>query len=142
MRSRNHIVISIIISLIIYSVFRDFKIAVANLIAGVLIDVDHIPDYMYTKGKIYFDVKDFFNMCDELRLKKLFLVIHSYELLLSAIVIAFFYKNAFYLGLVIGYTQHFIFDIFFNGVYIKGYSFIFRLNKNFSSPEIIKNLKI
>src|ERR1051326_3538134 len=80
MRTVGHIITSAAVSGVSYWRYRSPKAALASFLAGWLIDVDHIFDYVRAHG---------FNLrwekvneaCHEKYSGKLYLLLHSYELL-------------------------------------------------------------
>lgn len=71
---------------------------------------------------------------------KLYVFLHSFELLLILWIIAIAYPaNLIWWGIVIGASQHLIFDVAINLIKPLGYSFAFRLIKKFNMKELMKH---
>lgn len=80
MRTLGHVITSAGVSLATYGRYRSTNAAVATFLAGFLIDLDHIFDYVKAHGwKISWF--HFNEACHEKYSGKLYLPLHSYELL-------------------------------------------------------------
>lgn len=74
-----------------------------------------------------------------MNLKRLFLLLHSYELIaLFWLVILVFSLGNFWKAVAIGFTQHIIFDQIMNPINIYGYFLTFRIMKGFDKRAILK----
>jgi len=133
---KKHIAASVVVSTALYFTFHSMAAAVSSCLAGILIDLDHIPDYIYSFGWKGFCYKDFESVCRHGKNKKFFLVLHSYELLLIFLTISLFTKNAVWLGIFVGFTQHILLDQVSNSVYRFSYFFFFRLKGNFAKERM------
>jgi flagellar biosynthesis protein FliR len=100
--------------------------SVALFLSGIFIDLDHWLDYFIHEKKVRLDVKDFFTKCEGYGLSKVYLVLHSYELIILLAVVVVLTKNTVLAGVLAGVTTHLVFDQFTNGAHMFGYSFIFR----------------
>lgn len=116
-------------------------LAVSNFLTGVFIDTDHFLDYYLSKGfSTKFKIVDFYNVCMNYEFTKLYVFLHSFELLLILWIIAIAYPaNLIWWGIVIGASQHLIFDVAINLIKPLGYSFAFRLIKKFNMKELMKH---
>jgi hypothetical protein len=97
---------------------------------GVFIDLDHLFDYLIY-SKFRFSVRDFFDTCYNYRLKKFYLILHSYEFLLLSWLAYSLTKNEILLGISIGYTVHLVCDQFGNFTYPFSYFLSYRIAKIF-----------
>jgi hypothetical protein len=138
MQAKYHIVLSGVFSTIVYVVTKSPVTAVASFISGILIDLDHIPDYLlYKKENI--SIRKFFAACNENKLEKLFLILHSYEVLLLLALSAWVTRNAFIIGSVSGMTMHLIADIPANKLMPKAYFLMYRMKHGFRQEELLGN---
>ncbi len=80
MRTLGHVITSAGVSLATYARYRSPGAAIASLLAGTLIDLDHIFDYVKAHGW-KFSWFHFNEACHEKYSGKLYLPLHSYELL-------------------------------------------------------------
>src|SRR3989338_3756884 len=136
MKLHNHILASTTVGGISYYIFGSWQISVTVFLSGIFIDLDHILDYFLYEKKIKLDIKDFFYKCEALILNKVYLLLHSYELIIILAILAYFTNNYIVLGLLIGFGTHIMLDLSANKVHFLGYSFIFRLINRFNSKKI------
>ena len=130
MRIEYHIASSVVVSGLLYAFFCSWKLAVANLIAGVFIDIDHVIDFVVECGKD-FDVRNFFKVFNNHLTEKVFVFLHSWELLAILSIIAWLTTwNVWVMGLLIGYAVHMTMDQSVTPS-IRGYFLIWRINHNF-----------
>ena len=137
MTPRPHIVASGIISILSIAYFKSFGDAAVCFLAGVLIDLDHIIDYYLNYG-FTVSIKKIYNCCEMMDLKKLYIVLHSYELiafLWAAIYI--FSLSKFWQAIALGLTQHIILDQLFNPIRTFGYLFTYRFFNAFDADRIL-----
>lgn len=78
-----------------------------------------------------------------INMKKLYLVLHSYEILIILWIIIYTAgPSVFWKAAAIGLTQHIILDQFTNPVFILSYFFTYRLLNGFDKAMIIKEEKL
>jgi membrane-bound metal-dependent hydrolase YbcI (DUF457 family) len=136
MKLQYHVTVSIALSGILFAVFKSWGLAIASLISGIFIDLDHIIDYIRENG-IRFDMQRFFCTFYERRLKRLFLILHGWEwLVLCGILAKVMDWNPWIAGIFIGYGQHLILDQLNNGTRLFGYSLIWRWKNRFDTKAI------
>ncbi|OGX28477.1 MAG: hypothetical protein A2879_05550 [Omnitrophica WOR_2 bacterium RIFCSPHIGHO2_01_FULL_49_10] len=136
MKLHNHILASTTVGGISYYIFGSWQISVTVFLSGIFIDLDHILDYFLYEKKIKLDIKDFFYKCEALILNKVYLLLHSYELIIILAILAYFTNDYIVLGLLVGFGTHIMLDLVANKVHFLGYSFIFRLINKFNSKKI------
>jgi hypothetical protein len=107
-------------------------------VTGIVIDADHFIDYYADRG-FTLNIRDIYDACSAVTLKKLYLILHSYELaiLLWAAVILI-PLGSFWAAAAIGLTQHLIFDTITNRVVPFAYFFTYRLRKGFKKDLLIQ----
>lgn len=134
-----HIMASGVISLFVWAYFRSFGCAVVSFAAGVLIDIDHLLDYYANLG-FTLNAKKVYGACCEMRLDKLYLAFHSYELvmLLWIAIYAFSLSNI-WRAAAIGMTQHLIFDQFTNPIKLPSYFLAYRIANRFRRESVIRS---
>ncbi|MBI5099362.1 MAG: hypothetical protein HZB30_09015 [Nitrospirae bacterium] len=148
MKPGHHAAVSIVLSGILYSIFRSWGLAVASFISGIFVDLDHIIDYWIEHG-LRFDPKQFFNYFDEKNFenrKKLFFVFHGWEWLIALLMSAMLTDWNFWVtGLLVGYGQHMILDELYNSSnyrirpYVWGYFLLWRWNNGFEFKTFYSN---
>lgn len=101
-------------------------------------DIDHILDYYLQEG-MTLKLKNIYVWFIEERYDRIFLYMHSLELLISFwFVILVLHLGPSWIALALGLTLHIILDIFFNKAYFFSYFFLFRLIKNFKKEALFK----
>ncbi|RJR20597.1 MAG: hypothetical protein C4581_03235 [Nitrospiraceae bacterium] len=109
------------------------------LLSGILIDIDHVYDYVKEFG-FPFKVKDFVNTVYHNGISRLTFVFHSWEiLLLLGIVASFTNWNAWIAGVIIGFGHHIVLDKLNNEERLRTYSFIWRWGKQFEFETTFPN---
>lgn len=127
-----------VISTFVWIHFRSFGCAALSFVSGVFIDLDHLLEY-FTHYKFTFSLKRIYCACARSRFKRLYLVIHSYELviLLWIAIYAFGLSNA-WKAVAIGMTQHIIFDQLTNPLRRYGYFMTYRIAQGFRKEKIVR----
>ena len=137
MLPRGHVIASGIVGLCVWAYFKSIGCAAVSFASGVLLDADHLIDYYASHG-FTFKFKDIYAVCRDVKLKRLFLVLHSYELLtLFWIAIFAFGLSNIWKALAIGWTQHILLDQFTNPINPPGYFITYRLIQGFKKERII-----
>ncbi len=85
-----HIIITLEISLIVYFKFNNLYYVLMAVIGGILIDADHLVDYLIHCKKMSLKNLIFFSYQKK---KKVYLFFHSWELIILLSVIAFFIQS-------------------------------------------------
>jgi hypothetical protein len=133
MQIQYHAAFSVILSGVLYSWFKSAELAVASLLSGILIDLDHIFDYMIEFG-IPNNIREFFQSFYGGRFDRLRLVLHSWEIFFLMIVISWIIDwNMWNVGIVIGFGLHLALDQFFNRPSPYGYFLLWRYKKQFDT---------
>ena len=138
MRLKQHITISLFFSAFLYTISNSWIIFSSSLISGVLIDIDHILDYFMAYG-INIRIKQFFEVCHNLKIPRMRLIFHSWELLFLLSICVFLVGwNPWIVGTIVGFTQHIVLDQVFNKPNKWTYFFFWRLKKGFSSKRCFR----
>ncbi|MEW6557556.1 MAG: hypothetical protein AB1349_09410 [Elusimicrobiota bacterium] len=136
MKPTRHIAISLSISVVWYLIFNSLKLSLALLLAGVLIDIDHLVEYFREVG-FKTDIKRFFYCCENYAFKKNILILHSWELfVVFSLVVFFMYPDLIIYGIYIGYSVHLVFDQLSNLSKPLTYSLIYRWKNDFQTEKI------
>ncbi len=131
-----HVLASGSISALVWVYFKSFGCAAASFAAGVLIDLDHLIDYCASHGFTW-KAQAIYDACRRINLKKLYVVLHSYELIILLwIAIYVFSMSIIWKAVAIGLTQHIIFDQLTNPINTFGYFFTYRIIKGFKKELI------
>lgn len=138
MRPLAHVVTSSVISIYVWIHFRSFVCALISFLAGVLIDLDHLIDF-YANNRFTFSIKRIYCACIRIRFRKIYILLHSYEMLIILwLAIYFFSLSNIWKALAIGLTQHIIFDQLTNPISRYGYFLTFRIAKGFKKEIVLK----
>jgi len=133
-----HVVTSGIISAFVWIGFKSFGCAAASFMTGVLIDLDHLIDF-YAGHRFTLSIKRIYCACLRIRFKKLYLLLHSYELVIILwIAIYAFSLSNIWKAVAIGMTQHIILDQITNPINTFGYFMTYRILKGFSKELILQ----
>lgn len=135
MKVQYHIAISIPLAGALFAVFRSWELAAASLVGGIFIDLDHFLDYFVEYG-MNLDLRNFFSSFPEGRYRRIFILLHAWELLLlSAFAAWLTHWNPYAVGLFQGYGQHMIADQLANGVAVFEYSLLWRCARRFDASD-------
>ena len=131
MRLEQHVVLSVTFAGILLAVFRSWEMAVASLIPGILLDVDHVLDFLVQRGE-RFTLRGFFEVVYRRELPRCYVVLHAWEwLCLFGMVVWATEGNPWLLGLYLGWAQHMIADHLFNDAKWWSYFFLGRMTHGF-----------
>lgn len=141
MRTVGHIVTSAGIGLLSYWRYRHTPAALASFLAGWLIDVDHVVDYVRAHGWRP-DWERFNEACHEKYSGKLYLPLHSYELLaLFFILFKGPARQPYRVGITVSILTHLLLDQRCNPCRRPSTYFLsHRIRKRFNAHEILKRL--
>lgn len=109
---------------------------------GVLIDVDHALDYLVVEGQRDLRPAAFLRYYSEQRMRRVALVLHSYELLAVLAALAWLADWVPLWGYVLGTALHLPLDIYFNGRLLSRnllpfYSLIYRARLGFRAGPLL-----
>jgi hypothetical protein len=133
-----HAVTSGVISVFVGLYFKSPGCAVVSFITGVFIDLDHLFDY-YTSHRFTLSLKRIYCACVRIRFKRLFILLHSYELIAVLwIAIYVFSLSNMWKAAAIGLTQHIILDQITNPISAFGYFLTYRILNRFGRDRIVR----
>ena len=137
---RYHAIASLGCSVIFYLIFKSFLYSVVCFLAGILVDLDHVIDYVRCTGW-NLDIKHFFQFMYEIRYKRLTILFHAWEFsVLFVIMIIVTGGNLFVLAVGIGFVQHLIFDQCTNPVKPLAYFITYRLRHKFRKECVLSDV--
>jgi hypothetical protein len=141
MKLHHHTAVSVIISGLLYLSFKSWGLAIASLIAGIFIDLDHIIDYLREHGWPL-RIRNFFHVCDHAQFDRLYIFFHGWEWLVLWSVAAWLSEwNPWITGAFIGLCHHMILDTIYSAPHLYSYSLIWRWKNNFNFDTVFYNLK-
>lgn len=112
---------------------------VVAALAAVFIDCDHTLDYIAANNWRFQGIGHMTKLCYENRLKRWFLLAHSYEIwLIAPFVLPYFIPADLAWGLVIGVWVHLILDSLYNSVHPLGYFLVFRMIHGFRQEAFLR----
>lgn len=121
MTVRAHIITSSSLALTIYAWTNSIAMAASAFISGILIDLDHLLDFILLSGET-FSVRGLFSWCNEGRWDRLILIFHSYELYLACVIYSYYHPHPVFFGILLGTGLHLILDQAGNSRLIKAFT--------------------
>jgi len=130
--------VSITFSAFLFAITKSWILFTASLVSGVLIDLDHVLDFLW-EYRMRFVVQKFFDAHYNRKILFCMIIFHSWELLIPLNIYAFLVGgNSWVIGITIGLTQHIILDQTFNKKINKCiYFFFWRLKNDFSFKKML-----
>lgn len=134
-----HILLTLVISLLIFYRFCDWRVIPLSFLTGFLIDIDHWLDQFACFG-INFDLGKFFGLSYVYQCQRVIVLFHGWEFVLPIWLIGYWlgkkYKiNGLAWALSVAYTGHLFLDHFSGELFQRqplAYSFFYRLFNHFS----------
>ncbi len=131
MKATAHIYASIAAGGAAYWLSGSSGLSMACLLSGILLDADHLLDFHLLSGE-RFTLKGFLSWCYELKWKKIYLVLHSYELYILLLLAARVFPSRAFTGVLLGMGLHLLMDQAGNTALNKWFYFIiFRYRAGF-----------
>ena len=94
----------------LYLISGSWQMAAASMVTGVLVDIDHVVEYLVEYG-FSLDIRRFFRPVFGARYRRVFYLLHAWEWLLLAIPAVWATGFAAWaVGLLIGYLHHLMMD--------------------------------
>ena len=114
--------------------------------SGVLIDADHLVEYIKHYGLKTLNFKAIYRTCKNMPnqiktggVKKLYLFLHAAELAILLWISFAFTANLYLLSIALGYTVHLIMDASANTLRPSAYFIASRIKNNFSAIKLMRN---
>ena len=131
MRLEHHVMLSAAVSGVVYAASRSWPATLSSLAVGILLDGDHVLDYLREYG-FRLNLRELFHASYERTFKRTFLVLHAWEW--TPLVIAAVWwsgANPWLAGAAIGWFQHLLADQLVNTPNKWAYSIIWRWRHGF-----------
>jgi hypothetical protein len=151
MTPSKHIIMSIPLGTTIAWLTHSISAGLLCFLSGVLVDVDHIFDYIINFKLKSFNIFNIFNIkqiyhtyihlestAKEGKIKKLYLMFHSIEFVLLLYASFLFTKNKYLLAIALGLAGHLAMDIMTNRLKPHAYFLSSRMAERFNAPKLIK----
>lgn len=140
-----HLAIHVVTALLAgAAVWRIWKKPLASfaggLLGGVLIDLDHFFDYFLTFG-FHFKLAYFTRGAQFLKSDRILVLFHAWEYVPILIAVALVLRNriakSFFLALALGAFVHLCSDVRIDGMPVRSYSIIYRVEKHFDLGSLV-----
>lgn len=143
MKARHHLAVSCAVSALLYLSFRSLPVALWSFIGGTLIDLDHIYDYARHPERPAgggFELGHFFDVVGGCRLKRVYVLLHSWELVAAMLLLGWCAPaaGAVLIPMAFGMGIHVILDACANPATVASYSLIGRMFNCFSGDYFFK----
>ncbi|MFH1776436.1 MAG: hypothetical protein ABH952_02600 [Candidatus Omnitrophota bacterium] len=146
MTASRHIIISFSLGAVVGFMTKSLYAGIICFIAGFLIDLDHVIEYVIHYGWENFTIAKFYQACEQtgkkhgtLGFQRLYLIFHSIELMFSLWIIALFTKNIYVFAFTMGYSVHLLCDCLGNRhLYTSSYLIAVRAIKKFRTVKLFK----
>lgn len=147
MRPSRHIIASLTIGALLWLFTRSLYAGFLCFASGILVDLDHILEYIIHHGWKDLTFKNMYEACEQterqkgdMRFKKLYIIFHISEIAILLWIAAIYTKNIFLLAIAWGYSSHLILDVIGNNTYPISYFMFWRAINKFDSDKLfIKN---
>lgn len=148
MKPSIHVIASISLGWMLWFFTKSFYTAALCFASGVLVDADHVIEYIihhrfknFTFKKIYQASEETGKQKGAYKFNRLYLVFHTGEVALLFWLAAIIAKNIYFLGIAVGYTSHLILDSIGNKLRPKFYFMTWRILDRFSTEELFRKFK-
>ena len=132
-----HTLISVLAGTVFYTQTDSIGGSIACLVAGVLIDGDHLLDYYVAKKRVTCRLFELHAFCGQEKKGRLMLLLHSYELLAVLWLSIFMCRlNMVWVGMALGMTLHILTDHLTNPIRPLVYFIFYRLKHRFNRQWI------
>ncbi len=137
MKPIGHAAITLTLGGILYKYSHSFTGFLSFFITGILVDMDHYFDYIRENGLSFNPGKVYKNCAYHGHFKKLFLFLHSYELLIvMMLALLSFNLNIIWTYVTLGLASHLLTDQITNPVLPFSYFFSFRMINGFRTEKV------
>ena len=145
MRPHFHIAASLSMGTVVGISTESLYAGLVCFFSGVLVDVDHIIEYIIHNGLKGFSLRKVYQACEatsaskgKMRFPKLYLIFHSGEAAILLWIATLYIKNIYLIALAFGYSIHIIMDSMANPMYLYSYLIIWRATKNFNASSLFR----
>jgi hypothetical protein len=138
MKPKYHVMVSASVAGALYAATRSADLSLSCLIAGVFIDLDHVPDYMREYGNPL-RIREFFLRFRRGEFDRIYLLLHGWEWIALLAVISWLSGwNHLITGTTIGMAQHILLDTFNGSITFRAYSLYWRWRQGFRYATIFR----
>jgi hypothetical protein len=137
-----HLVASSVSGAIFYLYSKSFWPSLVCFLSGIFIDLDHFCDFYLHYKRFAINLREFYFNCIDLKFDKLYLFLHSWELVLTVWFLIIILKlDLIWIALAVGVTLHTLLDALGNNASSFSYFFIYRMLKGFRAELLFRNEK-
>ncbi len=140
MKLSHHIAASTVLGGGMYASSGSPVLAISAFISGVLIDLDHVVDYLFFAND-KFTVRNFFTWYHKNLWDRFAVVLHSWELMFLLTVLSCLFQHPVIIGIASGACLHMLMDQIANSRTVPlhrfFYFFAFRMSKGFQRKLIL-----
>ncbi|MFH1784557.1 MAG: hypothetical protein ABH868_06670 [bacterium] len=137
MKPSRHVIVSLGVGAVLSLWLNNMYLWVICLLSGVLVDVDHILEYMMEYGWRDFTFWKCYKTSESRKFKKMHLVLHSSELFLLLWFFVVYTRNIYLLAATLGYSFHLGLDAIGNRIGVRSYSLLWRAINRFSADKFL-----
>ena len=148
MKPSRHLAVSFSLAAAVWYLTKSLPAGILCLIFGIMIDIDHIIEYIIHYGWKGFTFEKFFQTCEqtqrqegERRFKKAYLIFHVGEIAILLWAISIYTKNIYILAVALGYSVHLLMDYIGNRLCLGSCFITGRIVKKFDSEKLFRNSK-
>ncbi len=142
MAPQKHVILSCVNAMGVYLVTGSVSLTAVCFVAGVLMDLDHMYDFLVSKPKSLLDLREFISGDYLKRSGKCYLFLHSYEIVIALMLLSATELISASTGLALGSTwlTHLLADQFSNSVFPWSFFLTYRIKVDFSVASIAYGL--
>jgi hypothetical protein len=139
MRPISHVIVSSGVTAILSVWVKSWDALAVCFLSGIFIDLDHHVDYFLARKEIPFSYRKLVDFCWNDHSAKIFLFLHSYELLITLWISIFVFDlNRIWVSAAIGMTIHILCDEIANPLRPLAYFFSYRAKNRFDRKYFFK----
>jgi hypothetical protein len=138
-RPTSHVIISGGVTAALSLWTRSWDVLAACFLSGILIDLDHHLDYFIARREMPLSYQKLIDFCKNDHASKIYLIFHSYELLILFWVMIFVFDlGPVWFGVAIGSTAHVVCDEIANPLRPLAYFLSYRAKNRFDRKFFFK----
>jgi hypothetical protein len=140
-----HVIASGFLGAVLYFITHSVPAAVSCFIGGIILDADHVIEYIIHYGLKDFSIRKVYAACEStgrqsrgVGFKKLYLLFHVNEVAIILWLLYLWFKNIYILSFAIGYTTHMLMDCLTNPLLPEAYFMAWRVKDNFDTNSLLR----
>ncbi len=131
-----HVIVSLGGGAVTYIITRSFSSTTLFCLAGIFIDIDHLFDYICNWGWKIVNIREFFDIFYTLKLKKIYVILHGYELLAALGIVLWYLKPNWGWAVFLSLAIHLLMDQLYFSINFRRtspwfYFLTYRISKGF-----------